>query len=155
MKTDELAERREVWSGVRETVALELARGEIFDKPPNMLQPHRRISEAERLYRAGVITSHQRGAGERYGALYRNVHDARRGRGGAGLIEDRLSACGKLARIKAVGLGRSPLHSWLCDELCGRGGRIANLGADTRAALEKELVAALKSLSIYYGYEWA
>lgn len=164
----ERAEAVDVDRGVRETVHLELVRGEEFEAPvakrgETDRKPYRRKSGLDWLLSKGRIAPVQLGAALRYGDDWRSANDPSvrsclndiRGSGDETTPQDiRLFAGKRLGRARADALSNHPSLVALCDRVCGNGERVRDIASgddEVTAKYEAMLSVALDLLAAHYG----
>lgn len=160
----EKAEAAAVAAGVRETVALDEARGASFTPPGPRGKPtvRRRKDGLDWLYDKGRISHRQKLAGERYGDEWRRTQlrstrscldDTVRGYVEDAPGEARAQAVVRLARARALALNGNEALIEAADRVCGESLSPAQwANGDDRLALRLEDRAqrALEMLERYY-----
>lgn len=159
---------------VAEAAFLAALRGEALERLSGSHGPLERVTPLVSLYRAGIVTEEQFGAGSRYGANWRRLYAGGKGAGtGNGELdplESRIAdlkrldqargyACENVAdgggrKITATGLGGDARLVSLCDDLCGAERSLRETigtSASKRKKAMDRLHFALGLLALHYG----
>lgn len=173
-RVDDRRDAEWVAHAVAEAAALAILRGDPLERLSGERGPMERVSPLLRLYRAGIVTEEQFGAGARYGTnwrrLYANAKGAGTGNPELDPLESRMADLRRLdeargyarenipdvggRKIISTGLGGDARLIKLCDDICGAELSLRETigtSAHKRKVAMDRLHFALGLLALHYG----